>query len=81
MDARGNVLTMWEGKRGIEAAARTPAGPWRISHLDAKPQRTAGDSRTVTALFVAALHEHGDAVIGWQGAQGITTVCHPSLFP
>jgi hypothetical protein len=81
MDARGDAFTLWEGKRGVEVAARTPGGRWRTSKVFAGPHHDASDSRTSLGSFEAAIDTRGNAVISWWGERGMTTVWRPSLFP
>lgn len=78
IDARGDALVAWQGKREVEVAAR-PAGrswrtPYAVSAHERPGPRAGGDG-------LAALDVRGDALVTWQNPEGIRTAWHASLFP
>jgi hypothetical protein len=78
IDARGDALVAWQGKRGIEAAARPAGGHWQ------KPYMVSGHEpthRDVGGDPLATLDAGGDGLVAWENHEGIETAWRPALFP
>ena len=70
IDARGDVLTLWGRRHGIEIATRPHRGRWARTRLPLRP----------AANVEARLDSSGDATIIWRAPRAIESIRHPRLF-